>query len=78
MALIWRDSTTHQVEGQRTWSPNVVSLELATGGLRYFVIGAYCPPSDLEGFDNTSGVPSRTSRAAIRFWNYPPFVGGFL
>ena len=27
------------------------------------------PPLRSGGFDNTSGVPSRTSRAAIRFWN---------
>ena len=48
VALFWRDSPTHQVEGQRTWGPNVVSFELVTGGLRYYVVGAYCPPSDPE------------------------------
>ena len=48
VALFWRDCMRCAVEEQRVWGPNVVTCQLVTGRGRFYCIGAYCPPSDVE------------------------------
>ena len=48
IALFWRDCLGCAVEEHREWGPNVLSFHLVTGRGRYYCIGAYCPPSDVD------------------------------
>ena len=48
VALFWRDCDGCAVEEQRGWGPNVLSFHLVTGRGRFYCIGAYCPPSDVD------------------------------
>ena len=47
IALFWRENELYEVEEVATRGPNVLTFELVTGQMRYFVVGAYIPPSDL-------------------------------
>ena len=48
VALVWRDCDSCAVEEQKSWGANVLSCHLITGRGKYYLIGAYCPPSDLD------------------------------
>jgi len=48
IALFWRDNELYEIEEVVPRSPNVLTFELVTGQIRYFVVGAYIPPSDLS------------------------------
>ncbi len=48
IALFWRGNILYEVEETRIWGPNVISLHLMMGSTRFFVVGCYIPPSDLE------------------------------
>ena len=48
VALVWRDCDLCAVDEQKSWGPNVISCHLITGRGKYYLIGAYCPPSDLD------------------------------
>ena len=49
VALIWREGhDLFEVEEVRVRSANVVSCELVTAAARWFVVGYYNPPSDLD------------------------------
>jgi exonuclease III len=48
VALFWRDCDGCAVEEQRRWGPNVLSFQLVTGRGRYYCIGAYRPPSEVD------------------------------
>ena len=47
IALFWRDNELYEVKEVATRGPNVLTFELVTGQMRFFVVGAYIPPSDL-------------------------------
>jgi hypothetical protein len=47
IALFWRENELYEVEEVARRGPNVLTFELVTGQMRYFVVGAYIPPSDL-------------------------------
>jgi len=47
IALFWRDNELYEVEEVATRGPNIPTFELVTGQTRFFVVGAYIPPSDL-------------------------------
>ena len=47
IALFWRDNELYEVEEVATRGPNVLTFELVMGQVRFFVVGAYIPPSDL-------------------------------
>ncbi len=52
IALLW--TAGHQdfeVEAVKIVSPNVLTFQLVTGKVRFFVIGAYIPPADTTGVD---------------------------
>jgi hypothetical protein len=54
IALLWRESE-HQgflVEAVNIASPNVLTFQLITGGVQYFLMGAYIPPADTTGVDD--------------------------
>jgi hypothetical protein len=52
IALLW--TAGHQdfeVEAVKIVSPNVLTFQLVTGRVQFFVIGAYIPPTDTMGVD---------------------------
>ncbi len=52
IALLW--TAGHQdfeVEAVKIVSPNVLTFQLVTGSVQFFVIGAYIPPADTTGVD---------------------------
>ena len=54
MALLWRDSEElgFLVEEATVVSPTVLTFQLVTGGVRFYVMGAYIPPADTTGVDD--------------------------
>jgi hypothetical protein len=53
IALLW--TAGHQdfeVEAVKITSPNVLTFQLITEGVHFFVIGAYIPPADTTGVDD--------------------------
>jgi hypothetical protein len=53
IALLW--TAGHQdfeVEAVKITSPNVLMIQLITGRVQFFVIGAYIPPADTTGVDD--------------------------
>jgi hypothetical protein len=53
IALLW--TAGHQdfeVQVVKIASPNVLTFQLVTGGVQFFVIGAYIPPGDTMGLDD--------------------------
>ena len=48
IALFWRGNISYEIEETRIWGPNVISLHMMMGKIRFFVVGCYIPPSDLE------------------------------
>jgi exonuclease III len=48
IALFWRSNTSYKVKETQIWGPNVISLHLMMGSTKFFVMGCYIPPSDLE------------------------------
>ncbi len=51
VALLWRESEAlgFLVEGVNVVSPNILTFQLVTGGVRFYVMGAYIPPADTTG-----------------------------
>ncbi len=54
IALLWRESENlgFVVEAVSIVSPNVLTFQLVTGGVQFFVMGAYIPPADTTGVDD--------------------------
>jgi hypothetical protein len=54
IALLWRESENlgFLVEAVSIVSPNVLTFQLVTGGVHFFVMGAYIPPADTTGVDD--------------------------
>ena len=54
VALLWRESEAlgFLVEAVNVVSPNVLTFQLVTGGVRFYVMGAYIPPADTTGVDD--------------------------
>jgi hypothetical protein len=51
--LLWTAEHQHfKVEVVNIVSPNVLMFQLVTGGVRFFVMGAYIPPADTMGVDD--------------------------
>jgi hypothetical protein len=48
IALFWRGNILYEVKETQIWGPNVISLHLMTGSTRFYVVGCYTPPSNLE------------------------------
>ena len=46
IALFWRNNDLYEIEESKIRGPNVLSFELVTGNTRFYVVGAYLPPSD--------------------------------
>ena len=49
VALIYRDSKGWGLESTQTFGPNVIRTTLVSGGKRWYIIGAYIPPSEVDG-----------------------------
>jgi hypothetical protein len=54
VALLWRELEDQGflVEAAHIASPNILTFQLVTGEDRFFVIGAYIPPTDTTGVDD--------------------------
>ncbi len=48
IALFWRGNNLYEVKETRIWGANVISLQLRMDNVRFFVVGCYIPPSNLE------------------------------
>jgi hypothetical protein len=48
IALFWRGNILYEVKKTRIWGPDVISLHLMMGSTRFFIVGCYIPPSNLE------------------------------
>jgi hypothetical protein len=48
IAIFWRGNISYEVKETRVWGPNIISLHLMMGSIRFFVVGCYIPPSDQE------------------------------
>jgi hypothetical protein len=48
IALFWRGNISYEVKEMRIWGPNIISLHLMMGSIRFFVLGCYIPPNNLE------------------------------
>jgi hypothetical protein len=46
IALFWRDNDLYEIEESKICGPNMLSFELVTGKTRFYIMGAYLPPSD--------------------------------
>jgi hypothetical protein len=46
IALFWRDNDLYEIEESKIHGPNVLSFKLVTGKTRFYIVGAYLPPSD--------------------------------
>ena len=49
VALIYRDSKEWGLESTQTFGSNVIRTTLVSGGKRWHIIGAYIPPSEVDG-----------------------------
>ncbi len=53
IALLWTArQQDFEVEAVKIASPNVLTFQLVTGGVQFFVIGACIPPADTTGVDD--------------------------
>ena len=48
IALFWRSNNLYEIKETKVWKPNVISTHLMMGAVRFYVVGCYIPPSDLE------------------------------
>ncbi len=46
--MCYRDGNAYEVKETKVWGPKVLAFWLITGRLRYYVVGCYIPPSELE------------------------------
>ena len=52
IGLLWKAGhQDFEVEAVKIVSPNVLTFQLVTRSVQFFVIGAYIPPSDTTGVD---------------------------
>jgi hypothetical protein len=53
IALLWTaEHRDFEVEAVKIASPNVLTFQLVRGGVQFFVMGAYIPPTDTMEVDN--------------------------
>ncbi len=53
IALLWTAGHhDFEVEAVKIASPNVPTFQLVTGGVHFFVMGAYISPADMTGVDD--------------------------
>ena len=54
IALLWREleNLGFLVKAVNIVSPNVLTFQLVTGGVQFYVMGAYIPPNDTTGVDD--------------------------
>jgi hypothetical protein len=48
IALFWRSNNLYKIKETKVWGPNVISTHSMMGAIRFYVMGCYIPPSDLE------------------------------
>ena len=49
VALVYQDSKAWGLESTRTFGPNVIKTTLVSGQRRWYIIGVYIPPSEIDG-----------------------------
>jgi hypothetical protein len=48
ISLFWRGNNLYKVEETQNWGPGIVLLHLMMSDIRFYIVGCYIPPSDLE------------------------------
>jgi hypothetical protein len=48
ITLFWRGNISYEVKETQIRGPNIISLHLMTGSTRFYVVGCYIPPFNLE------------------------------
>jgi hypothetical protein len=48
IALFWRSNNLYEIEKTKVWEPNIISTHVMMGAVRFYIVGCYIPPSDLE------------------------------
>jgi hypothetical protein len=48
IALFCRGNNLYKVKETQLWGPNVISLHLMMGSIRFYIVGCIISPSDLE------------------------------
>jgi exonuclease III len=49
VAIFHKQSRHWHIEGTKTFGPNVIQTELVSGKSRWILVGAYIPPSEVDG-----------------------------
>ena len=52
VALCWRKHDLFEIEETKFFGPNVLAFQLVTRGKRFYVVGCYIPPDDLDALEN--------------------------
>jgi len=66
VALVWRDRPNWSLESEKQVGPDVVSMELVTGGRRFLVIGAYISPNETDGRTIAQILDAKAKRPGLR------------
>ena len=72
VALLYKESAQFELEEATIRGNNVISFELETGSERYFVVGAYIPPSE----NDASTIKCVTDAFTNRPKGYLPLLIG--
>ena len=48
IVIVWREEEVWEVEGVRSFGPNVVSFTVTLVQKNWYVVGAYVPPNNLQ------------------------------
>ena len=48
IALCWKESQLYELEETKFFGPHVLAFRVITGGLRFYVVGCYIPPSSTD------------------------------
>ncbi len=60
IALVWREDEVYEMEEVKFSGPHAISFQPRTGVDRYFVMGVYIPPSDLDTLAHVQKVWDRS------------------
>ena len=65
VALLWEaEHRDFEVKTVQVWTPNLLTFHLVTGEECYFVMGAYIPPADTTGVED-SAPPGHRARIPV-------------
>jgi hypothetical protein len=67
IAVLWRPGhRDFEVEAVHVTTPNILTFQLVTGGVQFFVMGTYIPPADTTGVDDLCVAWASALQTVIR------------